>query len=414
MKKNLVALVAFIVALASFPGNANAFSINANKAGRLPEKEWTFLVYLNGHNNLDSFGLMNMKQMEQIGSTSKVNIVVQWASNQNKDTQRILIQKSTNPNKITSPVVESLPRIDMGDSKELDRFLEWGAKNYPAKHYFVNVWNHGNGWHRVNGVVKAIKGMRPTDISYDDNTGHKITTEELGQSLRTFARVIGHKVDIYGSDACLMAMAEVAGEMMDSVNYFVGSEEVEPGEGWPYNTFLTKWNAMAAPTPREVAKLLSKDYLAAYSGGIYGRKAVTMSAMDLNEMPNFNKSMQALTSEFLRMTSAEVKSTLSVADATQSFTLGDYKDLGDFLGRMNKVTKVPSQQAAIAGVKAAMSKLIIANDVSSSFHAEGIAFWLPTSSYEMGSYSDRYRGLVFAKATGWGEFLKVMVGSSRH
>ncbi len=413
MKKNLVAIMAFIVGLAAFPGSVNAAVINANKAGRVPEKEWTFLVYLNGHNSLDSFGLMNMKQMEQVGSTDKVNVVVQWASNQNKNTERILVQKSTNPNQVTSPIVEALPPVDMGDAKELDKFLEWGARNYPAKHYFVNVWNHGNGWHIVNGAVKAIKGMRPTDISYDDNTGHHITTEELGQSMKTFARVIGHKVDVYGSDACLMAMAEVAGEMMDSVDYFVGSEEVEPGEGWPYTTFLTKWNALTSLAPREVAKLLSKDYLAAYSGGVYGRKAVTMSAMDLNEMPNFNKAMQSLSSELMRMNAGDVKKTLSTADATQSFTLGDYKDLGDFLGRMGKQTTVSSQQAALSGVKAAMSKLVISNDASSSFHAGGIAFWLPTSSYEMGSYGDRYRGLVFAKATGWGEFLKVMVGSSR-
>jgi len=39
----------------------------------------------------------------------------------------------------------------------------------------IAVWNHGNGWHLMN----AGGGMQMQDISYDDNTGHKITTEEL-------------------------------------------------------------------------------------------------------------------------------------------------------------------------------------------------------------------------------------------
>ena len=40
--------------------------------------DWTVLVFLNAANSLQGFGGFNVHQMEQAGSTSNVNIVVQW------------------------------------------------------------------------------------------------------------------------------------------------------------------------------------------------------------------------------------------------------------------------------------------------------------------------------------------------
>lgn len=399
MKKHLMAMMAFVSVFAAFPVKAIA--------EEAPIKDWTFLVFLNGHNNLDSFGSMNIKQMEEVGSNDKINIVVQWASMENKGTQRLLVQKSTDPNKVTSPIVEDMAPVDMGDVSELVKFVEWGAKNYPAKHYFVNVWNHGNGWHIINSY--KLTGMKPTDISYDDRTGNHITTEQLGKAMADVAKTIGHKVDIYGSDACLMAMAEVAGEMVDSVDYFVGSEEVEPGQGWPYSTFLKKWTAMKDSSPREVAKLLSRDYLEAYSGGIYGSQPVTMSAMDLSQLGTFNQAVGKLSGELMKASTQQMAKALSVAKSSQKFTNGDYKDLGDFLGKMGKQNLATSQIEAIRGVKTELDKLVISNNSSPSFNASGVAIWLPTSTWEHDSYKERYRGLAFAKSTGWGEFLSLMI-----
>jgi hypothetical protein len=406
MTKHLLAIMAFVAALAAFPGNANA-------SAALPaaQKEWTFLLFLNGHNSLDYFGLMNMKQMEEVGSNEKVNIVVQWASYGHADTQRILVLKSDDPDKVTSPVVDSLPTVDMGDSKELEKFLEWGATNYPAKHYFVSVWNHGNGWHLMGTRAPSNTGITPMDISYDDRSGNVITTEQLGLAMKHFSQFLGRKVDIYGSDACLMAMAEVASEMIDSVDYFVGSEDVEPGEGWPYAPFMKKWTEMSGAAPVEVAKLLSKEYLAAYTAGVYGIQEVTMSVMDLNFLPAFNRSVANLTAELVKMNSDEMKKAHEAASNTQEFTLGDYKDTGDFLDLISEQVTAKSQTEAIVGVRSAMEKLVVANDVSPSFRAHGVAMWIPTMSYEYDQYAKRYSGLVFAKETGWGEFLKMMIAT---
>ena len=134
-------------------------------------KDWTFLVYLNGNNSLDSFGPVNIEQMEKVGSTNKVNVVVQWASLSAGKTVRLLAKKSADPTKVTSPIVQDLGKADMGDYRTLVDFIKWGAATYPAKHYFIDVWDHGSGWHgRRLETMAAGGGFKPMDISWDDNT----------------------------------------------------------------------------------------------------------------------------------------------------------------------------------------------------------------------------------------------------
>ena len=41
------------------------------------QAKWTFMVYLDADNNLEPFGIIDFNEMEQVGSTSDVNIIVQ-------------------------------------------------------------------------------------------------------------------------------------------------------------------------------------------------------------------------------------------------------------------------------------------------------------------------------------------------
>src|SRR4051812_33685323 len=84
------------------------------------EKEWTFLLFLNGNNNLDSFGKLNINQMEKVGSSDQVNLVVQWASKANHGTKRLYVQKDDNASQVTSPIVQDMGQIDMGSATVLE------------------------------------------------------------------------------------------------------------------------------------------------------------------------------------------------------------------------------------------------------------------------------------------------------
>lgn len=357
-------------------------------------KEWTFLTFLNGHNNLDSFGDMNMKQMKEVGSSDQINVVVQWASLKNKNTKRIYVKKGE------YDIVQDMPAVDMGDYRNLIDFVKWAHENYPAKKYFVNVWNHGSGWH-----LKNKSGIVIQDISNDDLTGNKITTEQLGLAMKEIAIITGGAVEIYGSDACLMGMAEVASQMKGVVNFFAGSEELEPAEGWPYNLFLTRWMQNPYANGAEVGKILAEEYFKAYSGGIYGRKEVTFSILDLSKLASFESAMAGLADEFKNLTTPELKSLKTAARKTQTFGFDDYKDIYDFAQIVENQQNLARFKSSITRVKEEVQKLVIANYASEAEYSKsyGIAIWMPTFGFQWANYGERYLNLDFHKETQWGE-----------
>ncbi len=374
--------------------------MTATAAPRAEEKEWTFLLFLNGHNNLSSYGDMNLKDMEKSGSTDQVNIVVEWGKADDPLTKRLLVQKSTNPSQVTSPILESQANVDMGDYHRLVDFVKWGVDHYPAKHYFVAVWNHGSGWH-FQEMNKANVGIN--DISFDDNTGNHITTEQLGLAMAEIKQYIGRNIDIYGSDACLMQMVEVAAEMKDSVNYFVGSEETEPGEGWPYAPFMQRWVSNPQQTPAELSIALSQEYLKAYSGGVYGQKSVTFSALDMSKLDAVISSSNRLAAHLASMDAASLKKIKSSLNKVQAYYYSDYKDYADFIKVINSLP-IERDTALLSEVTSNIKSMVLSVDSSASYSkSTGLSIWLPNYSAPQMA---RYKGLAFDKASNWSSFLQ--------
>lgn len=382
----------------------------AHAADPAAQKEWTLLVFLNGNNNLDSFGAFNINQMEQIGSTDKINVVVQWASLENGKVQRLLVTKDNNKNKVTSPILQDMGQVDMGDWHNLVEFVRWGAENFPAKHYFVDVWNHGSGWHAIQSGQTRRGEFHPSDISWDDLTGNSITTKQLGQAMEEVARIIGHKVDLYGSDACLMGMAEVAGEMKDSVEIFAGSQELEPGAGWPYDDLLREWGKKEKATASDVAKILTNVYLKSYQGGQNGNQEVTFSAYDLTQSDKLYGAITQLGGQLMKLDSASRKAIVKATKASQNFFYDDYVDFGDFLNQVEKANVGKLEKEVIREARGALSSYVIANGVTQTYaRATGVSIWIPNSMSTFNSYVDKYSTLQFQNDTRWADALRYIL-----
>jgi hypothetical protein len=389
--------------LIALPLASQSFATTAPKPTAGQEKEWNFLVFLNGVNNLDRFGKMNINQMEEIGSTDKMNILVQWGSYSNSNTSRLLIQKDSDKTKVTSPIVQNLGNVDMGDYKELVRFVDWAHQNYPAKKYFIAVWNHGSGWNFVDSTT-----IRPSDISYDDRTGNHMTTEQLGLAMKESAKIIGHKVDIYASDACLMGMVEVGSEMAESVQYFLGSQNYEPGEGWPYANFLSKWDAQIdSMTAKDVVTLHAKEYLAAYSkGGVYRASEVTMSAYDLGQTANYESAIRGVSNYLKNLSSADLSKAQSSLSATKQFGDSEFFDVIDYV---NQLEKSGLRSSSFQNLRQAQQSYVVANEQNQDNKTTGVSIWVSKGS----GYSkdgNRYANLRFNQTAQWSDFLKALNG----
>jgi len=372
-------------------------SFVSTQAKAADKKDWTMLVYLNGNNNLDDFGAKNIEQMQQVGSTNQLNVVVQWASLAASDTKRLLVQKDPTATTVTSPVVQTLPVVDMGDKQSLTDFIQWGVQTYPADHYFVVVWDHGAGWH----LTTKMK-MHSRDISFDERSGHHITTEELGTVIDGAAQLIGHKVDIYGSDACLMAMVEVAQQMYGSVGTFVGSEEVEPGDGWPYDSFLKAWAANPSASANDIGKMLVTAYHDYYTA--QQNSSTTFSAIDMDRLPDLLTSITSLKEKLLAKT--DLTAVKTAAASSSRYTYNDYVDLSDLVDNVRTaLDKSDEAQVALDNVSLQIKSAIVAS-ATTGIKANGISIWWPSQASDFQSYGDRYSALKFNRATGWADFLK--------
>ncbi|MBI4656194.1 MAG: hypothetical protein HY746_05540 [Elusimicrobia bacterium] len=294
-------------------------------------KEWTIMVFINAKNNLERFGLKDVNEMEAVGSSDKVNIVVEIGRMDGfdssdgdwKGTRRYLVKKDNDTSKITSPVVEDLGKTDMGDWQSVAAFGKWAKAKYPAKKYMIVIWNHGSGWE------KNIRGLITKGISYDDETGTHLTTPQLGMALRDM-----DGVDVYGSDACLMGMAEVVYEIKDYAKFIVGSEETEPGDGYTYDALLSPLIAGPAMTPEQFAKVAVDAYSDHYQSIGEGSTQSYVKSAAIN---GFLKVVNEFT--YSASNAGEKELVKKAVGNAQSYAISDNKDLYHFVSLILKETK---------------------------------------------------------------------------
>lgn len=391
MKKLLFVLIIALAVLIQLQTS------DANAATR-EVKEWTFLTFMNGHNNLDVFAEPNLQAMAQVGSTDEINIVVQVADTARPNTQRVVVNKGS------YKVLQTLPRVDMGDQKELKKFIEWAVENYPAKKYFLNVWNHGSGWHNFKKRSGSTLPLEIHDVSFDDYTRNFITTEQMGEVMEYFAELTGDKVELYGNDACLMQMIEIGAEISDSVKFMASSQDNEPGEGWPYAAFLKRWAADPYIDGAGVGKILTEEYYNRY--GTWD-EITTFSTINLQKLDGLIDSLGDLAHELSGLDAEKSKKVQFEAMGTHAFFNTDYKDLYHFVSKLEKRADLGLNKATLSSVKSAFDDVvIITKNADAQANAHGLSVWLPTFDLHYDKHISRYQGLEFNKQTGWSHLLE--------
>ena len=418
------------------------------------KKQWSVMVYLAGDNNLDSAGVVDLKEMKKVGSTPEINVVAQFDRQGKEGTKRFFLRKGTTLNK---DAVQDLGETNTGDPSVLKGFIQWGIKNYPANQYLLIVWNHGNGWsddnvyrlarnqmkHRVvrrgetvatpagaSGEPVSMRRIRiisgqnfhrslfrtPIEravtqrgIAYDDNAEDFLTNVEMKKVLTSVRKTLNHKIDILGMDACLMSMAEVGYQLRDSVQFTVGSEQTEPGDGWPYDRILKELAARPTMTPQALSSLIVKKYLASYRTA----DGVTQSACDLNQSAQLATAISELGKELQNnLSDPVIRSAIAQSRIqVQAYEIPDYIDLTDFCILLEQNTSQPGILAACRQVSKAISEeFVVASGYKggSLQHSHGVSIYFPQTKI-----SPLYATLDFARQTRWDEFLKAYLAATR-
>jgi len=360
------------------------------------QKKWTVMIFLNGDNNLDNAGDNDVQEMEKVGSSDQVDIVV-LQDHRNGGAERIYVKKNGQSEK------ENLGETDMGDWNRALQFFTWGVENHPADHYFMAIWNHGAGW-KLKDKDNELKG-----VSYDDGSGNHITTPQLGKLANGLYNLLGRKVDIFGFDACLMQMLEVNYEMKKAVKYMLASEETEPGDGWPYDDFLAPLVANPDMTPADFAILHAKKYNESYAHGSQGSSTVTFSAINVEKLDSFIPVLNDFAQSMIDNGSLNSVFKNAISDS-QAFYYADYKDLYDFAKIVkDKVSDFDIKDKANAVMTALKGNdpiiLYGGNTGGSMANGNGLSIWIPSKSQYEGKKAD-YKELFFTKNSKWSQFIE--------
>ncbi|MEF3280479.1 MAG: hypothetical protein K6357_05885 [Elusimicrobiota bacterium] len=403
-----------------------------------PVRDLTIMVFINAKNDLESAGLYNVNDMERIGSNDKLNIIVELGrmNGQSGDTQddgnwigvrRLLIKKDNDTKKITSPILYSKTGAnvyDMGDYKKVIDFVKWTKKKFPAKRYMLILWDHGTGWLDPKKKEEAAnKG-----ISFDDETGNYIATEEIGKIVKEVGGV-----DILAFDACLMQMAEVLTEVKDNTKVVIGSEEVVPGYGYPYGLFLDVISKNPNMSNEDIAKVVIEAFKVFYA---YVKQPAMLSAVRSNKISRLNNLMfefakaamagdeiEALKKARQEIIRFDILGEDTDPDKNISF-FGDIYQFADIVSR--NISKTDDKSIELKAKAEALKNFIVRELVISRASygnertgksldmAYGVSAYFPpvltqiTSDKIDGILRQPYRNFKFAKESGWGDFVKFL------
>ena len=254
-------------------------------------------------------------------------------------------------------------------------------------------------------TVKKIANL-PAEaraIAIDCGSHDYLDNQELRDALLN-ALPGGRKIDIFGCDACLMNMLEIAYEMKNTADLMVGSEQTEPGAGWPYTAILKPLVAKPSMTAADLAKIIVDEY------GKYFQKdgeAATQSAVDLSRIENAASAVNDLADELISDLQNVAGAVTLARDKAQKYEYPEYVDLGDFAKQLQ--LRLPGNakiKSAADKVLTSLSSVVIKNVTAGKGveRSTGLSIYFPHQE----DYAPDYSDLDFSKQGKWRKFLEAL------
>jgi hypothetical protein len=301
----------------------------------------------------------------------------------------------------------------MSSPDTLEKFVEWGMKNYPAKHYMIVFMGHGNAW-------KGVLGMKPADISKSVIEGVKKSNAETGRN---------DKVDVMAFSACLAGNAEALAEMKNASDITIASENVA------YTTNLYEWGGVMKSLQEKLGKDLAFDS-SQFSKDLIGyfhkkgtdlsadapkfkllmRSFLTLAAVDNRKMDQLEGSWKEFVQSLKDSNVGDREFFDAVCKARNYFNQPDpdsifgyqdhLRDMGSIAVNIIKSDAMPPpvKEAALR-VKESLQKVLIAetHEMDDREGSTGISVYAPNNAGDIWNSKGEYEKAAgeFAVKTGW-------------
>jgi len=423
-------------------------------SGPRSPQTWTIMLYEDADDPvLERDMLMDLNEAERVGSTDQINIVAQvdryagayrgdgdWRS-----TRRYRLTQDADLFRLNSELVADLGEVSMADPATLVDFATWAIQTYPADKYVLILSDHGMGW--PGGLTDPNPSERrevdtPFADAMEDNMMY---TGEIDQALAKIRQQTGlDRFELIGLDACLMSHLEVYSALAPHARYVVSSQETEPALGWAYAGFLQALVDDPGIDGAELGRQIVATYIdkderivdeqaridflrqdSPLGGGNPANikpaqisrqigKSITLSAADMDAMPELMESVNRLAFALQKEDQKEVARARKYAQSFSSIfgenVQPSYIDLGSFAGLLKKESSSAEVRSAAGTVLKQIQRVVVAEKHGSEKPgATGVSIYFPNRNLyrEETSGAGTYTGIVdrFAADSLWDDFL---------
>lgn len=228
------------------------------------EKKLTLIVYMAADNDLESYAINNLKQMEH-AVFENMNVVVLLdradgydETNDNwTDTRLFEIEhdeSSSNfiiSNPIDCPLLglkaDTKTELNLGDYNVLKNLIVFVEENYKTEKYALIIWGHGTGWRCVQNLTETNRA-----VAIDDKTNSYMSVFDEGRALEN------QNLSVIGFDTCFGGVFENVYELKNCAEYTVGTSDLTPAFGWDYQNLLQNLSECNFSN-EEIAKIMAES-----------------------------------------------------------------------------------------------------------------------------------------------------------
>lgn len=365
----------------------SATGLDSDSAAQVEEttlpavRDWTFMVYMDADNSLEGADELDLLEMLSVGSSADVSVVVQHDRYSESGTWRYYVSDGE------LFVLDEMSEQNMGDADTLSAFVDWAAGAYPATGHALVMWDHGTG---------ALGQPSPEGVSYDDTDLDFLSGPELAGALAAT-----EQVDLLGFDACLMQMYEIVVETTAAGNppgILVGSEDMVPEEGWPYDAVLDFLTGAPGSSAATLAGEIVSEFMDEYPSSL----ALTISAVQPAAASVLTDTLDAFAAALI---ASDHQGDVTAARAgAQAYTGDVYKDIIDFCDLV--IANVDDCVTEAQALKDLVTSMVLAEDHTSGTGVDGsngLSIYLPDTADD---YDTAYNDLLTATGTWWDDFLR--------
>lgn len=363
-----------------------------------PAESWNIMIYIAGDNDLESFGIGDINEMESVRLPDGVTISVMFDRSPSYDSsngnwsgtrQGLIVYDGANTAMTSLPLATNVAEVNTGLASSLTNFINWSDTTVNADNNMLVVWNHGAG---LDGVAWDYSSRS------DFLTFNEIKSAIGASSVSRF--------DVIGFDACLMAMAELVYDLGDHADYVVASQELEPGDGWDYAAFIRLLQADSSLDAQDVAVAVVDSYLPQYARF----SDITLSAVSTSAFSAVTTELNDFVTAALALSSSSSDWSVmrSAANVAREYPYGDdsygFADLGQFMSLIAGNATSATLKAEAAQVRLALDEAVVA-ETGTVTQATGLSIYLPPTGITAlgGWYSEA--NFDFLAGVAWDDFL---------